>query len=526
VSVLSAVSEKITARREKEERDHNARDRIGLCDKEWRLITEIVGEEEVDFGKMINDTEEGRFVLPGDHPWNDWLVYQNTVEEDIHFYVEPIDNPEKRIGYKVIDIEVEFNADDGYERVTVIGLEDIEHLKNNLAWANTLAPLEFQFPKSDVQAKRAKTAVRSYLFRNFLREYQSSWLPHPFNLWDKSYWKNNIDPSKWKVLIAPQIGPDTSEWTVLAARFDNLWDLIKATLEDAGLMLTTQRWMPGDSQPFPDYCILTEATLIIDVVEASFVSGATGTILDPILDLVRIVFPDGTSETVTIADPNSGQMPPDGVNPPVVIWRRSQHQGLVNSKMGIHHATGHTVIIGGKSPQWVNNSVKLLLNSALAYIGLLIGLPAAGLGIFDRAVEDVILAWQRFTNFKRKQSMGSHSYRQTYAPGDAWSLSGLQGGRVALHEKRGFISFTAGVIDGVPYRIGQDVDLGHRCGFEIGKRIWLSYVVKKRRKWSRTQPPIWEITIGDSREDELPGSSALRLIETLHAESTRYQNLI
>ena len=80
MSVLSAVSEKITARREKEERDHNARDRIGLCDKEWRLITEIVGEEEVDFGKMINDTEEGRFVLPGDHPWNDWLVYQNTVE--------------------------------------------------------------------------------------------------------------------------------------------------------------------------------------------------------------------------------------------------------------------------------------------------------------------------------------------------------------------------------------------------------------------------------------------------------------
>lgn len=208
---------------------------------------------------------------------------------------------------------------------------------------------------------------------------------------------------------------------------------------------------------------------------------------------------------------------------------QSENHDLEPAGLGrkcVHHATGHTVIIGGKSPQWVNNSVKLLLNSALAYIGLLIGLPAAGLGIFDRAVEDVILAWQRFTNTKRKQSMGSHSYRQTYAPGDAWSLSGLQGGRVALHEKRGYISFTAGVIDSVPYRIGQDVDLGHRCGFEIGKRIWLSYVVKKRRKWSRTQPPIWEITIGDSREDELPGSSALRLIETLHAESTRYQNLI
>ncbi|QYB01481.1 hypothetical protein I1A62_30080 [Rhodococcus sp. USK10] len=526
MSILSTLSEKIDNRRAEQERVRfHERDRIVVCDKEWGYIADVVGEESVDCGEVVNDTEEGRFTLPGDHPLVDWLVYQNDVDEDIHFYIETAEGgPEDRMGYKVLDIEVEFDADDGYERITVIGLHDFEHVKHLLAKPNTAAPLEAQAPKSDVQAGRSRGVVASYLQRNYGSEYQPLVI-WGFDMWSPAVW-SQIDPSRWKVIVAPPEGPDTSEFTFLSARMDNMWDLVKATLDDGGLQIVPQRWLPGDPQPFPDHVILTHPILILRVVERSFLSGTGSGILDIVNDVVRIIDPDGTSETITIADPNSGVQPPAGVNAPVVIWRKSQHQGLVNSKMTIHKATGHTVIIGGKSPQWVNNSIKLLLNSALAYVGLLIGLPALGLGIFDKAVEDVILAWQRFTNRFRKAKMGSHAYVHTFQQGDAWSLSGLQSGRVGLHDQRGFVAFIAQVIDNAPYVMGRDYKLGWRCGFEIANRIWLSHVVKRRRHWDRETPPTWDLSIGDSREDELPGTTALRHLETMRGEVTRYTSLI
>lgn len=524
MSILSALSEKIDARRKQEDEERELPDMLVLCDKEFDPISEVFGWEDYDCAKEVNDTEEGSFTIPGDHPLAQ-LIIDSGVDEGLHFYIETAADPEGRIGYRVDDIDVEFDAEGGYERVTVHGLEDFEHTKHILGWANTRLMPELQLPKSDLQWGRSKSTIRSYFHRNLTRLYQPDWF-YGFDLWSPSNWSANMRPDQWAVIMAPQIGPDTSEWTILSSRFDTLWDFVKYTLDDAGLQITTRRWMPGDSQPFPDHAILSKPTLILDVVERSFLSGATGTPLDPILDLIRIISPDGASETVTILDPNGGQQPPAGVNQPVAIWRASQHQGLESSRMTIHKASRHTVIIGGKSPQWVNAGIKLLLNSALGWIGMLIGLPGLGLGIFDKAVEDVALAWQRFTNWSRKARMGRHAYNEDFVPGDAWTISGLQAGRVGLHDGRGFISFSASVVDNMPYRIGQDVDLGYRCGFEIANRIWLSHIVKKRRRADRRTPADWVITVGDSREDELPGTTALRHVETIRQEINRYSSLV
>lgn len=529
-STLEDWSRKIDARRDQAAADRNLRDRIFVADRFWEPVTEIFGEYDSRFGQTVNDTAEGSFSIPGDHPIVEWAVNQQHLDNDIHFYMETADfDPHagigKRIGYKVFDIDVEFDADGGFEMATFHGLEDFEPVKHIIAFANTLTPPELQFPKSDTQAGRACGKVRSYFFRNLARIHQPGWL-FGFDLWSASNWSANMDPDRWPVVMAPQIRPDNSEWTVLSARFDYGWDLVKETLEDAGLQITTQRWLPGDPQPFPAHMTLTKPTLVLDVVERSFLSGATGTILDPILDLVRIIDPDGASETVHIADPNSGVEPPAGVNRPLAIWRHSQHQGLIEGKMTISKPTGHTVLTGGKSPNWVNSGIKLIVNSALGWIGTLIGLPGLGLGIFDSLVEDVVLAFQRFTNWSRKDRMGPHAYAEDFNPGSAWTLSALQSGRVGLHRQAGGVAFTAKVLDGQPYRLGTDIDLGERGGFEIGGRIWLGHIAHVERISSRTSPPGWELSIGSQRPAELPGTKALRHIDTLRQEVTRYTTLI
>ncbi|EME14813.1 Gp37-like protein [Rhodococcus triatomae] len=523
MSLLSDLSAKIDARRRSEEELRDAPDRIVVCDKEWNYVSDVESWIEYDVAVEVNDTEEGWFSIPGDHPLADWLVHGTGLEEDLHFYIETAAG--MRLGYKVDEVTREYDAVEGYETVSVRGLHDFEHTKHILFQPNTIAPLELQVPKSDLQAGRSKGVVRSYFFRNLARMQQPGWL-FGFNLWGASNWQSNMIPDQWQVIMAPQIGPDTSEWTILSARMDYGWDFVRRTLDDAGLQITAKRWLPGDPQPFPTHTTLSKPTLVLDVVERSFLSGSTGTILDPILDLIRVIAPDGTSETITIADPNSGPQPPEGIHAPVVIWRASQHQGLAGSRMVVHKANRHTVVIGGKSPQWVNSSIKLLLNSALGWIGTLIGLPGLGLGLFDKAVEDVVLAWQRFTSWTRKSSMGSHAYKEDFAPGDAWTISGLQAGRVGLFEGRGYVSFSASVVDYSPYVVGRDVNLGDRCGFEIGGRIWLSHIVKLRRRASREVPAEWLITVGDSRDDELAGTKALRHLETLRNEVSRYSSSI
>ncbi|HEY9312123.1 MAG TPA: hypothetical protein VIQ49_07515, partial [Williamsia sp.] len=237
---------------------------------------------------------------------------------------------------------------------------------------------------------------------------------------------------------------------------------------------------------------------------------------DPIRDLVRIIKPDGTSETVTIADPNNN--PNHGNDDdPYIIFRKGQYLGL-RSKMTIHKPIEHTITTGGKSPDAINTGAKLLSNILLGLLGGAIGLPWLTLGIFDKAVEDVILAWAIFTDHDRKAAMGRYSHKSGYESGGgaAVSPSGLQTGRVGLHKARGYVSFAADFDDGSGgYYMGRHIEVGIRCGFEIGNRIWLSNIASGKQAWDRTTAPFWAFSVGDYRAAEPNGTKALRHVETL-----------
>lgn len=501
----------IDAQLEADERAASARPNVHIRDKYMTFVGYVEGENDAAWEDICNDAGEAHISIPGEDDLAIWLLDQPK-DADIFLVYE---TKWKRETYKVFDIEVDTD-ELGITTVRPVALHIFDETKHIQCWSNTMSPIWIQAPKVDLQAGPSAVVIRGFMHRNLWREQAKSW-GLAFNIWDPANWRANFRNEDWPMVMLPPTPEDyNTEWTVIGSRFDNFYDIVKPTLEDAGLQLTAKLWLPGDPQPRPSHMTLNRPTIVFDIIRRNPADGTAGTIWDTIRDLIRIILPDGTTEQITIADPNDD---PDNADPnaPWVILRKGQYLGL-RSKMVIHKPLEHTITTGGKSPDAINQGAKLISNILLGLLGQLIGMPWLTLGIFDKTVEDILLAWAVFTNYARKEAMGPYSHKSGFENGGgvAISPSGLQTGRVGLWKARGYVSFAAEFDDGGGgFWMGKHLDTGIRAGFEIGERIWLSNVAAAKQEWSRTQHPYWAISVGDYRPEELAGTKALRHIETV-----------
>lgn len=500
---------------------------IRLWDKNWNFKSVVLGEITASFEEKLNDTGAGQLKLFGDHPLKDWLTSELAQQEDVHITV---DLPGKRWSGKATTIQ--YSSDDkGFTYLTLNFLHEYEHMKKIVCYSNPLLPPEFQFPKMFLWAGPSIFGIKTMIFLNLMRRFVGLWAL-PENIFDPSSWLANLNPNNWPIVVLPgNFFGDTSPWTVITTRFGILHDVIGHTLADGKLQLVVKRWLPGDPQPAPGHMFLTKPTLTIDVVEKSGVTGPSGTVLDGLAKLVNSILQDGVSEI--IAETTWGTPPEEYDRPgffgtvnshPWVSWRNGMRTGLTGIQtfeMTIHKCLAGAVVTGGRSPGWVNTGIKLLLNAALGYIGLLVGNPALGIGIFDSAVEDVVLAFHRVANPIRQAQMGNNGYGEHWEndAGTGFSLSALQAIRVGMWNTRAYTSFKVTVINGAPYWVGKHFDLGDRVSAEIGDsgRLYVDNVYSLKLEWSRTQDPTWEIGIGNGEQEEMPGSQLARQVEQIKA---------
>ncbi|AKJ72568.1 minor tail protein [Gordonia phage GMA2] len=509
--------------------ERRRRPNIRIWDKNWENPITLHGEIEASFETRMFDTGEGNIKLFGNHPLRDWLVEELDEDEDVNITV---DVPGIRWSGKVSTIQ-DIQTDSGFEYIDINILDEREHLKKIICYSNPLFPAEFQWPKLFMWAGPSVFGIKAMIFLNLMRRFVPFFWTLPENIFDKNSWKDNLNPNNWPIIVKPgDFLTDTSMWTVLTTRFGNIHDVIGPTLKDAGLLVTCERWLPGDPQPMPDHAILTKPTLVLDVVDKSGVRGPSGTVLDGALKLGRTILEDGITEEITV-DPNTGEPPAGYGQPntfftdkdwPWVCWRNAMRTGLsgVSSwEMTIHKPLAGAIVTGGKSPEWVNAGTKLLLNAALGYLGALIGNPALGLGIFEDQVTDVILAFHRVPHPIRQAAMGRGQYGEAWenTGGTGFSISALQAIRIGLWKTRAYTSFKVTVVNGAPYWVGKHFTLGDRVGAEVGRtgRIYIDQVNTLRLTWSREQDPLWEISVGNDEGEEVRGAILSRQLEQVRA---------
>ncbi|NKS67615.1 phage tail protein, partial [Rhodococcus hoagii] len=159
----------------------------------------------------------------------------------------------------------------GERYVELTFLDDYNDLKELLVWSNPFLPAILQFPRSFVLAGPSRYMLKLSLFLNVMR-LEGNWWALPDDPLDPQQWLatlNPLDMSQWNIVVKPhKFLEDSSPWTILSSRFKYWHDMAAPTLDDAQLMVTTRRYLPGDPPPWPG-ANLRYGTIVVDIVDKS-----------------------------------------------------------------------------------------------------------------------------------------------------------------------------------------------------------------------------------------------------------------
>ncbi|MFC9435555.1 phage tail protein [Nocardia sp. NPDC057030] len=392
----------------------------------------------------------------------------------------------------------------GVETVDIEAIHCWNHIATICCWASPFAPILAQFPRHMIQFGPVRTIITNYLTANLMRLQAPGWVP-PQDA-EKPEW-GGTGNMLFPIAVVP-VDPlhDTSKWSAASARFDMADKLFAPMLEDSGVMLTARFYLPGeDEQPAPEWFYLDRPTVVLETVDKSGVTGATGTLLDGIRSWIEEFNGDGTTpmrypnlDSTTEYEAVYGERLSAGTfrNFPWVWYFEGEYSGIGKSEIALHKPTATDIIVGGRSPGWVNAGIEFVIKGLLSLIGL---------GwLYRGQLNDVFLAWNVYRNMDRVHRAGPYAFRELYISGSdkAFNLDGLVAARQGMHLTRGYTSKRVTVEDNAPYILGKDYGLGDQIGFALDGQIFTDYVTELTFTDDRETAAKWHIVVGDGSDEE------------------------
>lgn len=490
---------------------------VGLLDRNWEPILDIEDWESATWGAVFGDAASLEMKLFGHLPdgsrnpaveillmsdlqdLDDPSSMEQLFHSGVHVAVER-PGLARRV-YKVVSITPE-GGKDYPTSLTVTGLDMVEHLKHLPLWAdpsNRSKIVQLQF--SDVQAGSAEDVSRKLIGRNLIGYQQPSLLTTMFS-WTDNY--SNVDtwqgfnPELHNLICSPVRSGIPSEWCVIDARWDNAWDLMSATWKAAGILPVVELWLPGDTQPFPDYTTLEQPTGVISFRPRSTVSGASGLFDQGWSQLKRII--DQDDKFTSVLEFDDAPIPSADGRAPWVIFDVQEAPPMTITK-----SSDSRFLVGGQSPKGLNELVKVGATTIVAsMISLIPGVGpiaaaaiTAGGEILGDLAADRFMNLGEFTDEARKQYHGRSRYLSVAKPGAGNSVETLQKAWQAKTETAGGLSVQFSVDSPDPYLPGRDFDLGDVVGISCWGAVWAAYVSELTWTSEVGEPVGWTISLGD-----------------------------
>lgn len=409
--------------------------------------------------------------------------------------------------------------EDGTETIDIEGIHCAHHVATLALWPSPFAPIWAQWPRHMFIISPAITLCVIYIGANLIRRQSSN---YPGQWSDAPEWAAAGGGAMWPIAVVP-VNPltDTSVWRGASVRMDMADQALYPLLAGTGISIEVSFFLPdeGDEQPAPQYYNFDRPTVVIQFKDNSGITGPTGTLLDGILswveewvdDTTLIRYPAFAAQTEwESAYEYSG---PFGTKRalPHVWYRRGEYSGLGPSEVAIHKPAAIDVIVGGKSPGWVNAGIEIAIKNLLAWLGLAIGVPGLD-ALYRGQLDDVFLAWAVWRDSERARRAGPFAFGEVYVTGSdkAYNINGVMTGRKGLHDTRGYVSKRVTVVDAAPYLIGRDFDLSSQIGFDLGEELddptagglLFTDRVTELTGIDDENGGRWEMVIGDGSEDE------------------------
>ena len=491
---------------------------VGVLDRDWQPVVDV--DEWLSAAQwpgVFGDTGSMQMTVPGfladgsRNPVVDYLLFSDlsnlddpaSMEKVFHTAVHiAVERPGlKRRTFRILDLVPE-GGDEWPRQLGITGMSDVEHVKHVPAWAdpsNRSKIVQWQF--SDIQQGSAEVVSRKILGRNLLG-YQQPSLLSSSTAWTDDYssparW-SNVNPNLHAVICSPIPSGLPSEWCVVEARWDNTWDLLKATWEAAGILPVAWLWFPGDPQPFPAHTVLSLPTTIIDFRPRSTVTGAAGLLDQGWAQIRRIINMDDKFTSVLAFD--QAPVPTADGRAPWVVFDLPEAP-----KMVVRKSTDHTFLVGGQSPKGLNDLLEVGIKTVVAAIVASIPIigPAAaaiingGAELLGRLAADRFLNLNEFTDQARRSYHGRSGYLSVAKTGHANSFEALQKAWQAKTETAGSLSVEFVIDDPGPYVPGRDFDLGDVAGVRCWGVIWAAYVSELSWTSEPGRPVGWKVTLGN-----------------------------
>lgn len=500
---------------------------VGIFDKNWEPVLDVEDWLEAEWGGIFADVGNMSMTIPGEispgvvNPVVDYLLRNDLRNLDkggsldalIHGAVHVVvERPNlKRRCYRVLEINPRGGDPQGNPaEVELSGVDSMEHLKHLPLWAdpsNRSKVVQLQW--EDRQDGSAEKVSRKLIGRNLIGYQQPSLLDSMF-AWTAGY----TDPSQWRgfnpsmhpVICSPVMSGNRSEWCVVSARWDNAWDLLKATWAASGVQPLAWLWLPGDPQPFPSYTTLSLPTTIIDFAPRATVTGAAGIVGQAFRQLKRTISSDDfITSTTEFADVDVRNT--DGRRPWVVYT-------LMDAlDVNLRKSTVHRWLVGGKSPDMVNKAANIGIKSAIAAaiaavpgIGPPIAEGIKGAGeLLAEMSADRLFVLNEYVDKNRQFHYGRSRFTAISKTGEANTVESLQKAWQAKQETEGGISAEFSIDSPDPYLPGRDFDLGDTIGATAWGVVWAAYVSGLTWTSKPGSQVGWTIRIGDYSSLASPG---------------------
>lgn len=560
------------------EKSANQRPLFRLADKNLTLVGELTGEMSAEFEELMMDTGTARYVVRYDNWLVDYIVNLTRVEEDLHLIIDK--NPanptdaRKRWGGKIHTINIE-RHEDGTSTVEILAVSNREHAKRLLFAAAPFFPPEIQLPKMWIMPGPIRTVLFMSMFVNLARLFVPG-LSFITNIFNPASWLDplradslfQVNPLDWPIQVA-FVNPilDTSAWTVLGATWNDWHSVTSDLLKDAGCMLRAYTYLVGDTwNPYEELAGLlglshltqiansvakpSRNCVVFRIEDKSGHRGATGTAFDGFLDVIGLTLDDFL--TTTLIDGNTGLsldgepvFETHGSNFPVfesllgtapevpkIIWREGQFTGLIGATHTLHKGSPRTVMTGGRSPTLVNELQTFAIKWGLAQLSDLINVAIGTMvntayqvpltpgldSLYQGQLDNVLFAWERYTDPLRALWNGDLSYQEYFERGSstAYTMAGFLTLRTALWKTRAFHSFKAVVRNGFPWLLDEDTELGDRNAFEFDGVLFVDQIYGDKRALSRKTGVKATLTIGDDQDKNDPQARALRALQAMY----------
>lgn len=403
--------------------------------------------------------------------------------------------------------------ENGTETVDIEAIHCWHHVATLSLWASPFAPILAQFPRHMILFGPTRTICAIWILTNLIRRQLPFWSP-PDNFQNAPDWYA-VGNALFPIALVPvEILTDTSLWGAGSARFEMADQLLTPLLKSAKVMLDARFFIPGeDDQPAPDWYYLDKPTVVLELVDKSGVTGPTGTLIDGLLGWFEDFSDDGMTP---VRYPNLGvtteyeavygtQARLGTVRALPWVWYfEGEYSGIGPAEVAIHKPTATDIIVGGKSPGWVNAGIEIAIKNLLSWLGLAIGVPGLD-SLYQGQLNDVFLAWMVYRDMGRVERAGPYAFREHRVTGSdkAFTLDGVWAGRQGLFDTRGYTSKKVSLDPyGAPYSFGRDYTLGDQIGFQLGEKLFTDHVTEVSFHDDRAVAARLELTIGDGADEQ------------------------